>query len=220
MSSLEILRSLALFVFGAAATCSLIGFRYHYPINLKRLSILWVILFLLDVYGNILGRTGRNHWLYNVFNWIWYASLAYLYYHQLQSQFIRRIIRLFLVAFPLFVVADSIFIEGIVQLQSLVIVLGGGFVVFMAAAYFRHLYLSEETENIQNDPWFWFSFGFIVYFAGGSVPFLGMLNYLNESAVKFARIYYSYVYLSFTILLHLLILTGFLCRRNYYRKPH
>lgn len=219
MSALEIIRSSALMVFGAAATCSLLSFRYHYPTNLRRLSVLWVALFTLDVYGHILGKIGPNHWLYNVFSWIWYPSLAYLYYHELEDNLVRKIIRIFLIAFPLFILADCLFIEGITKLQTHVIVFGGAFVVFMATAYFRHLYNSEGTQNITRDPWFWFSFGFIIYFAGGSVPFLGMLNYLTQNDLKFAANYYHYIYLSLTVLLHLLILIGFVCRVNY-RKLH
>lgn len=220
MSTIEIIRWFALFVFGVSAAVSLISFYYDYPLNLKLLSILWMLLFLIDVFGNMLGRMHmQNYWLYNIFSWIWYPSLAYLYSRKLKSQLIGNIILLFLMVFPLIIIVDSIFIEGIINLQSFIIVFGGAFVVFMAAAYFRQLYLSEENQNITGDAWFWFSFGFIVYFAGGSVPFLGMLNYLTIHDQQFAADYYYYIYLSFTILLHLLILTGFLCRTNY-QKSH
>ena len=99
----------------------------------------------------------------------------------------------------------------------MVIVGGGIFMIFLVAAYFRQLYLSEETESITRDPWFWFSFGFLIHF-GGTVPFLGMLNFLWQHYKVFTSFYYIYFSNSFTLMLNLLIITGFLCRRNYQRS--
>jgi len=204
-----------LFVVGLAAAISLRSFRYHYPVALKQLSLLWVLIFFIDLAGHIIkAYQVNNHWLYNIYYWLQYLSLPYLYYQQIQNQYIRNIIRVFYIAFPVFVLVDSIFIEGIVNLQSLIIVIGGIFIIFLAAAYFRQLYISEENEKITRDPWFWFSFGFIINF-GGTVPFLGMLNYLLEHYRPFTRFYYLYFSNSYVILLNVLIIAGYLCRTHY-----
>jgi hypothetical protein len=115
------------------------------------------------------------------------------------------------------IVAETIF-YGISDLQTGVIVAGSVYMVFLAASYFRQLYHSEESEPITRDPWFWFSFGFLIHF-GGTVPFLGMLNYLWRHYPEYTRFYYTYFSNTFTVLLNLLIIAGFLCRINY-QKSH
>lgn len=206
---------LALSIFGAAAIISLRSFRNNFPADLKWLSILWVTLFIIDVGGSILKiRNVNNLWVYNIFGWLFYLPLALLYYHKIDHSFIRKCIKVFVILFMMVIVADTLFIEGFRQLQSLVIVIGGTAIIILAAAYLRQLYLSESNENITRDPWFWFSIAFIVYF-GASVPYLGMLNYLWEYYTDFAAVYYFYIYITITMMMHGLIITGFLCRTNF-----
>jgi hypothetical protein len=208
---------LALGIFGAAAIISLRSFRNNFPADLKWLSVLWVLLFLIDVGGSILKiRNVHNLWVYNIFGWLFYLPLAALYYQKIDNTIVRKCIRVFAVLFMIMIVADTLFIEGFQRLQSLVIVVGGTAITIIAAAYLRQLYQSESNEKITRDPWFWFSIAFIVYF-GGSVPYLGMLNFLWEHYTDFAAVYYFYIYITFTMVMHSLIITGFLCRTNFQR---
>jgi hypothetical protein len=215
ISPTELISWLALCAFGTAALVSLFSFRHTHLSGLKRLSLLWILLFLIDVVGNYMREMNlTNHWLYNIYDWIYYMGLAFLYYHQLQSPLVKTIIKIFLIVFPVFIVIDTVFIESIYKLQGLVIVLGGNFVIFTAAAYLQQLYRSNDKERITRDPWFWFSVAFIIYFAA-TVPYLGMFNYILELYPDFAGMYYYYIYISFTLVLHLLMIKGFLCRLNY-----
>lgn len=204
-------------VVGLAAATSLISFRYDYPIALRQLSILWVFNFFADLAGYITRALDiRNLWIYNIDFWVLYMGLAWLYRQQIISRRISAAAGIFCILFPLLVVADVI-VFGINDLQTVIIVAGGAFIVFLAAAYFRQLYISEDTERITRDPWFWFSFGFLIQF-GGTLPFLGMLNYLWHHYPRFTRFYYLYFSNMFTILLNLLIIAGFLCRRDYQKS--
>ena len=217
MDGRQIITSLPTFVVGIAAGVSLVSFVYHYPAPLKKLSLLWALNFCVDIAGLITKNMGlKNHWLYNIYFWIMYLVLAYLYGTQIRNKRVRQSIRWFYGLFPALVIVQTIK-SGIQDLQPMVIVGGGIFMIFLVAAYFRQLYLSEETEPITRDPWFWFSFGFLIHF-GGTVPFLGMLNFLWQHYKTFTSFYYIYVSNSFTVLLNLLIITGFLCWRNYQRS--
>ena len=212
-----IIRTLPLVFVGFAAMVSLISFVRHYPLALQKLSLLWVLNFAVDLAGFIIRDRGeKNLWLYNIYFWIMYLALAYLFGTQIRSKGIQKSIRWFYGSFPVVVIAQSI-IGGIMQLQSLVIVVGGVFIIFLGVSYFRQLYLSEDTMPITRDPWFWFSFGFLIHF-GGTVPFLGMLNFLWAHYKGFTTFYYLYFCNLFTVLLNLLIITGFLCRRNYQKS--
>lgn len=208
-----LISTIPLLVVGCAAAISLISFRYNYPLALKKLSLFWVFNFCIDLSGHIMKYAGvKNHWLYNIYFWLMYLTLAYLYDRQVKNKYVHRGIRLFYIIFPLLVLAESM-VSGIQTLQTMMLVTGSVSMIFLAAAYFRQLYLSEDNETVTQDPWFWFSFGFILYF-GCTVPFLGMLNYLWGHYKEFTNFYYSYFCNSFAILLNLLIITGFLCQRN------
>ena len=213
MTTSEFFSTFPLFFVGLAAVISLISFRNDYPTALKKMSVLWVINFGVDLAGHITKHYGiKNHWLYNIFFWIMYMTMAYLYDQQIQNKYVHSSIRWFYILFPLLVVAESI-VVGIKDLHTVIIVIGGIFMIFLAASYFRQLYLSEESDRITRDPWFWFSFGFFIYF-GNTTPFLGMLNYSWHHDPAFTKFYYSYFSNSFAILLNILIITGFLCQRH------
>lgn len=172
-------------------------------------------MFLVELAGHITGRMKiNNHILYNAFNFFFYMALAFTFYYQLKNKILQRLIKIFYVCFTVFVIINSVFIQGIKTFQTLSAVIGGGFIFFMAITYFWQLYISEESERITHDPFFWFSFGLVAYL-GGTIPFLGMLNYLWDNFKEFTKFYFIYVSNAFTILLNILVTIGFLCRRNY-----
>jgi hypothetical protein len=217
MNTNQFITTLPIIVVGLAAFISLISFRNHYPLALRQMSVLWVVNFLMDLAGHITSSFNiKNHWIYNIYYWILYITLAYLYDKQIQNSFVHKSIRWFFILFPLLIITESV-ISGITDLQPFVIVIGDIFMIYLLVAYFRQLYMKEENESITRDPWFWFSFGFLVHF-GGTAPFLGMLKFLWNHYPTFTRFYYSYFSNSFTILLNLLIITGFLCSRRVYHS--
>ena len=218
MSFSQIISIIPLAFGGLAAIISLRAFTHHFPIHFKIFSIVWCLVFAVEFAGHITGTMNiHNHWLYNILYLFLYPSLMYVYQRQLQNTHIRKIIPVFYIGFTVFVIINSLFIQGITSLQTLTIVVGGSFITFLAGAYFWELYMSEATEKISKDPFFWFSFGFILYF-GGTLPFLGMLNYLWQLSEEFTTFYFLYFLNAFAILLNVLIVTGFLCRKNY-QKP-
>jgi len=212
-----LISTLPLLVVGLAAATSLISFRYTYPLALRKLSAFWVFNFCMDLAGHITKNLGiRNHWIYNIYFWVMYLLLAHLYHQQIRSKFVHKCIRVFYVLFPLLVITESI-VSGVTRLQTVMLVTGSLFMIFLSASYFRQLYLSEENEMVNRDPWFWFSFGFILYF-GCTVPFLGMFNYLWANYKEFTNFYYLFFCNSFAILLNVLIIIGFLCRKNFQKS--
>jgi hypothetical protein len=204
-------------IVGLAAATSLLSFRFNYPASLKMMSLLWVYHFLVDLAGNITRYLEiKNHWLYNIHFSILYILLSYLYGRQIESKAVRFIIRGFYIVFPILFIIECIR-HGIKNLQTNILVIGGSFIIFLSTAYFRQLYKSEDNDRITRDPWFWFSFGFIINF-GGTLPFLGMFNFLWKYYPGFTKFYYLYFSNSFTILLNILIITGYLCRRDYQKS--
>ena len=218
MSFIHVISIFPLAFVGITAIISLQAFTYHLPIQFKILSATWCLYFAVDIAGHVTSMLHiYNHWLYNIFNLFFYPSLMYVYQWQLQNRRIRKIIPGLYVGFIVFVMINSLFIQGIATLQTLTIVVGNSIIIFLAGTYFWEMYISEATEKISRDPFFWFSFGFILYF-GGTLPFLGMLNYLWQRNEEFTTFYYRYISNAFAILLNILIVIGFLCRKNYQRS--
>jgi hypothetical protein len=214
----QIIKILPFVIVGCAAAVSLISFVRHYPSPLQQLSLLWVLNFGVDLAAYIIREQGHyNLWLYNIYFWVSDLVLAYLYGTQIRSKGIQQCIRWFYGLFAVLIVVQTA-IGGITLLQSPVIALGGVFIIFLLSAYLWQMYMCEDTEPITHDPWFWFSIGFLIYY-GGTIPFIGMMNFLWAHYPGFTNFYYKYFYNLFIVLLNLLIITGFLCRRNY-QKSH
>src|SRR5882757_3580570 len=98
---------LPIYIVGLAAAVSLLSFRFHYPDAMKKLSLLWVFNFAVDLAGNITKHLGiKNHWMYNILFWVMFMTLPYLYHQQIQSKTVRIGIRWFYILFPMLVTAE------------------------------------------------------------------------------------------------------------------
>lgn len=218
---------------GIAALCSLRAFRPGGTTALRIFSGACLLTFAVELAGHYLRRLGpsdrayhliygttptdeiiQNHWLYNIFTFLYCMILALAFYHQLKGDGVRVIIQFFYVVYTILFLANTLFFQGLTSFQTVLVVTGGAFIMFIAGAYFRELLLSPAHEKITGDPFFWFSFGLIVYF-GGTIPFLGMFNLLADKFYDFTVFYQMYFSNGFSIFLSSLIATGFLCRRNY-----
>src|SRR5690606_3524626 len=115
-------------------------FTHHFPIHFKILAVIWCLYFAVDIAGHITSMMHiYNHWLYNLLYLFLYPSLMYVYQRQLQNTRIRKIIPLFYLGFIVFVIINSLFIQGIATLQTLTIVVGGCIIIFLAGVYFWEL---------------------------------------------------------------------------------
>ena len=196
------------------AIAALVSVRAHvgvYPQPLKILSSLWIAMFIVELLGHYLRDEQINHWMYNAFYLAYFPVLANVFSYILTNEKIKVSIQFFYVVFVVFVLLNSIFLQGINALQTLTFVFGSCFISFLAGAYFWQLLISNDTSVISRDPFFRLSFGLILYF-GGITPFLGMFNYLVANHVEFAQFYFVYVSNVFSILLNIVIIITYLCR--------
>jgi hypothetical protein len=184
------------------------------PYPLKFFARVWLVLLCAEVTGHLIGLYYSNQWFYNILQAAWVMALSHLYFLVLVNRGLKSVIQIFIALFGVFVVMNSLFIQGFTSLQTITYVAGGLFVIFLAGAYFRQLFGSTDNEKITRDPFFWLSFGLIVYF-GGTVPFFGMWNYLLQYFLEFTEFYFSYIYKSFSLFLTILVAIAFVCRKDY-----
>ena len=160
------------------------------------------------------GSFATNHWVYNVYHYLYFMVVGRAYFNQLTGDLMRALIQLFRIGFTAFFLINSFLIQGIGTYQTLTVVVGGSFVMILSLAYFWELLVSLENEKLSRDPFFWISFGLILFY-GGTIPFLGMLNFLSRRFYDFTVLYQLYIFNGFTIFLNTLIIIGFLCRKSF-----
>lgn len=197
---------------GLTAMVSLRVYFIRAPVPLKRLSHLWLLWFAIELVGLFMPES--NVWLYNLFLFFYFFYVARIYFEILEAEWLRVVIQVFYGAFIVFTLINSLFIQGLHDLQTLTYVAGGVFVIFLAGAYFWQLLISIDNQWITRDPFFWLSFALLVSL-GGSVPFWAMFNYLEENHYQITVLYHRYISNGFTIFLNVLVIIAFLCRKNY-----
>jgi hypothetical protein len=203
-----------------AALFSLRSFKNNFPFYLKAFSIYWVVIFLIDLTGHLLVRSGatNNHWLYNSGQIITGIFMSWFYYQILKTSTSKKRLLMFLPLLFLLILLNSIFVQPITRLQTNNFVIVGFLIAILAAVYFWHLNQSEENITLIKDPLFWINFGLLFYYAA-TVPFFGMLNHLYSNYPKFTGLYFKIVTYGFSIFLNLCIITGFVCRKNFQKSP-
>jgi hypothetical protein len=160
-----------------------------------------------------------NVWMYNLWFFFYFFYLARIYFEILEREWLRVIIRVFYGGFIVFVLVNSLFLQGFQQFQTLTYVVGGVFLIFLAGAYFWQMLVSTDNRWITRDPFFWLSFALMVNL-GGSVPFWGMFNYLEENFYQVTLLYHRYISNGFIIFLNVLVMIAFLCRKNYPNRKY
>jgi hypothetical protein len=201
------------------AITTLAGIRVYFnnaPQPLKMLFHICLVLLLIDGFGYIISDVLReqNKWLANLFLIFSILYVANIFLLILEQEKIKLTIQIFYGAFIVFAFINSLFLQGLSGVQTLTFVIGGVFMIFLSGAYFWQLLVSPDNDRITRDPFFWMSFGLLVYYAG-NVPFYGMFNYLERNFYDFTVFYQTYISNAFATFLYLLYLIAFLCRKNY-----
>jgi hypothetical protein len=200
-----------LFVWLSAVTV-LIVFRKSWPLPYKVLAFFILFYALLDTIGSVMAAFYKmnNLFYYNIVYDIQFFVLSYFLYHQLHSSLIKKLILGFFLVYPLFVLINTIWLQGFFTWQTYSFIPGGSFIILLSVAYLWQLYISDETQSIFRDPVFWFCLAWILYF-GITVPYFGMLNYLLKNYPTLAYNYYLLVIDISDCLRSIFLTIGFLC---------
>lgn len=186
-------------------------FRNKLPFSYRWFALLIILLSILETIANVIGFIyGDNHFFWNIIYAIEFTLVPLFFQYWLQRLWIKKIIKWFILIFPLFVLVNTIWLQGFFTLQTYSFVFGGSFILLLSVAYLWELYSNEESQNIFRNPVFWFSLAYLIYFAV-SVPYLGMLNYLLASYPSFATLYYELIFEVTICLYNILLTVGFLC---------
>lgn len=187
-------------------------FRKLHPLVTK--YFVWFLLFylFLECYGLYLSSHKiRNHWLYNIYIFIEFNFLNYIYFHAITTTRSRNIIKLFSLIYPLLFIINIAFIQGMHIFNTYSYVAGGVGVIVWTCMYFTELLSKPKYSSIIEQPLFWISTG-LLFFYLGNIPFYGMINYLLKNYLGIVKNYFIIV-LILNILKYSLYAVGFLCSK-------
>lgn len=203
-------------LFFSAIVLSLISciFKYRklHPLVIR--YFVWFLLFylLLECYGLYLSSHKiRNHWLYNIYIFIEFNFLNYIYIQTITTSGPRNTIKAFSLVFPLFFIINIAFIQGIHTFNTYSYVAGGAAVIVWTCMYFTELLSKPKFSSIIEQPLFWISTG-LLFFYLGNIPFYGMINYLLKNHYGIVKNYFVIV-LILNVLKYSLYAVGFLCTK-------
>ena len=169
-----------LFFVWLACLTAIFTFRKTLSLSYRGFILLIILLSILETIANAIGFFGRmkNHFVWNILYAFQLTLVPYFFKSWLQRPLIKKIITVYIYVFPLFVLINTLWIQGFFTLHTYNYIIGGSFILLLSVAYLGELYTNEESRNIFRNPVFWFSLAYLIYFAV-SVPYLGMLNYLQ-----------------------------------------
>lgn len=189
-------------------------FRKSLPLPYHLFILLIILLAILETIANAIAFFGKmnNHFVWNIIFALQLTILPLFFKFWLHMPASKKLITGYLFIFPVLVLANTIWMQGIYTMQTYTYVLGGSFVLLLSVAYIRELYTDEETHNIFRNPVFWFSIAYLIYFAV-FVPYFGMLNYLVKNQLEFATKYYLIIIDATICLYNILLTIGFICMK-------
>ena len=179
-------------------------------INWKIFIVVWILTFLVEATGKILGRLGiHNIWLYNIFYIVFYPGIILLYADVFTGKRIQKLV--------ITIIALSLTIWAIIhwlshtnsQLNTYYITVSCSVIILLALSYLVTLFLDKEiTTPLKNDYYYWFSTGLIIYFVFNAVM-LGMYTKIIESKDPWLPQFTFYAGHLITFVLHFFLWIGF-----------
>jgi hypothetical protein len=166
-------------------------------------STMWVIAVYLH---------NRTTWLANIGLIIEFSFYGLFFYQVLRGVFIKNLIRVFLVTFPLFSIYNITLGQGLHVFNHHTFIFGGVMVVMLCVMYFYELMRSPSYVDIIREPVFWIATG-VIFFYIGTLPYFGLINYLFKHFPEIAKSYFVIVKV-LNILLYILFTIAYLCRRG------
>jgi hypothetical protein len=175
----------------------------------KTFIAVWVLTFLVEVAGKIMGLYRINNiWLYNLFDIAFYPGIILIYADVFEKSRLKW--AAILSAFCLVILAVTYLASrSNSSLNTYYTIFADSFIIFFALTYLVKLFLDKEiTTPLRNDPYYWFSAGFIVYFVFNAVM-LGMYNTITESKLIWLPDFTFYAGHLITLVLHICLWAGF-----------
>lgn len=193
--------SLAIFITGKARP------------QIKVFLILMLVTTIVELgsYYNIFPavKEYRNHWLYNISTVFEFYFFSYFFYHILNESFNRKLIRIFVVGYPVILMISFLTIQKWYIFHTYTYILGLLYLVILCLLYFRELYTADEFKKLSTLPEFWIVIGLLI-FTAGVLPYLILFNYLNTHYVMVSAYFKDYILAILNLVMYTMFSIGLL----------
>jgi hypothetical protein len=174
---------------GLAFLFSLLSFRLNYPWHLRLFSVLLGVTLVVEwfaIFGIHVFRSSTNVPLYNIFMLVEFWVYGFYYKQIIRIPWMQKVIRYFLVVYPLYWLVTTLFLFGLFHWNSYVVLFGSFFTICFSAVYYYQIFTSEPLITLTRHTEFWIATGMILFYAA-NLPYLGILSYLVQNYQMLAR---------------------------------
>jgi hypothetical protein len=150
----------------------------------------------------------------HLFSVVQFLVFSTVYYQHFSAQIVlRRLIFINAVIAFIIALADALFIDGIMNSNTLSRSYAAVSMVVYTLIYLYQLFQQEPIHNNRYDSMFWFTIAVLIYFGNNWLYFM-LRRYLLANAREIETLSY-YLYLSLNIIAHFLYAQSFRCFREW-----
>lgn len=166
---------------------SLVSFRLDFPVHLKFFSILLGVTALNEIGAWFIPAVlhKKNIAWYNVFMGVEFFMYGYYFYILTQRETIKKIIKSYLIVFPIFWYAVVFFVFGINEWNSYLAIAGSLAVVCFSVCFYYEIFKAPELVRLGTSTEFWIATALILFYSC-NMPYVGMLNFLVKNYLPLA----------------------------------
>lgn len=175
--------------------------------------ITYIIVYILSfVVQHIPSMQHHNHWIYNLYMPIETGLLTWGGYEYFKSTREKFLVWIGYFIF-LGILISEIIIKGLFVLSNHGYIAEG---ILMVVLYLSVIYMQLTSQNNtwKRSPEFWISLGIVLYF-GGDIPYLSLMDYLQQYYPKINLYLYRFINIGLSNLRYLFLAIAFwLIRQN------
>ncbi len=151
----------------------------------KLLGILIGISILVECLALLVGGAWlqlNNLFLLHIFTVVEFCFLVYLFGPKIKNLISGQTLWYLMVAFTVFALGNSIFIDGISRFNAFARAIEGVLIIAIVLFYFYTLLKSLEIRHLDRSPLFWIGAGLLIYFSGSLFVFIYSNKILSSSS--------------------------------------
>jgi len=203
----------------AAVITGLLKFHGSLPVHLKGIIKMMPYILLVEIGATFFRNLIKGQNVlpqYNIVLLIEFLVYAYFFKEIILSVWIKNIINVFMILFPVFWYISVFFIFKITEWNSYIFLVGGTFTIIWALIYCYQLLTSIENVSLNSCSEFWIALGIIIFYSC-QVPFMGIYNFL---IVNYPSLIMNFqIGLQVTnIIMYSLFTYAFLCKKTIIMK--
>ncbi len=193
--------------------CAIIGsiFYYKYKDSILKYFLVYLWIVVLFEYSGYITREyfhiKSNGIIFNIYFFLNYTYLSYLYYRIVQHPLRKKAILSFFVIYILSIAIGGIYENYVTQFQSIPFITASFLLVIQIAFYFTEILNSKKVLHVKRNLFFWISIGVLIFYIG-SIPFRIAINYYVGEGPFNNLFSINYVLI---ILLNTCYIIGFIC---------